>query len=197
MAPPTTQIFQPSGMSRRSHRRRHRRLDFIQRRDRLGAHSSPNPSSGKQLAPLSRLPKGCCRSRHIFHRKCVSMTPSLVALSDQQQQRLAFSYALLQTEAMQALRVSSVLASPTYRGSSGPNISSATATACINERFTLIAGLPPLETSTLKETYVGMKKNEYHVPSSVSSPARNLIRRMLQGEPEKRPNIEAICRTSS
>lgn len=58
--------------------------------------------------------------------------------------------------------------------------------------FTLIVGHPPFETPTLKETYVRIKKNEYHVPSTVSSPARNLIRRMLQQEPEKRPNIEAI-----
>ncbi|XP_075528543.1 serine/threonine-protein kinase polo [Dermacentor variabilis] len=59
-------------------------------------------------------------------------------------------------------------------------------------KFTLIVGHPPFETPTLKETYIRIKKNEYHVPSTVSSPARNLIRRMLQQEPERRPNIEAI-----
>lgn len=58
--------------------------------------------------------------------------------------------------------------------------------------FTLLVGHPPFETPTLKETYIRIKKNEYHVPSSVSSPARNLIRKMLQQEPEKRPDIEAI-----
>ncbi|KAH7979064.1 hypothetical protein HPB49_007961 [Dermacentor silvarum] len=58
--------------------------------------------------------------------------------------------------------------------------------------FTLIAGHPPFEIPTLKETHIGIKKNERHVPSNVRSPARNLIQRMLQQEPEKRPNIEAI-----
>ncbi|KAH7980022.1 hypothetical protein HPB49_012592 [Dermacentor silvarum] len=58
--------------------------------------------------------------------------------------------------------------------------------------FTLIALHPPFETPALKETHTGIKKNEPHVPSRVSSPARNLIRRMLQQEPEKMPNIEAI-----
>ncbi|XP_077500566.1 serine/threonine-protein kinase polo isoform X2 [Amblyomma americanum] len=58
--------------------------------------------------------------------------------------------------------------------------------------FTLLVGRPPFETPTLKETYVRIKKNEYHVPSTVSSPARALIRKMLQPEPERRPNIEAI-----
>ncbi|XP_040076548.1 serine/threonine-protein kinase PLK1 [Ixodes scapularis] len=58
--------------------------------------------------------------------------------------------------------------------------------------FTLLVGRPPFETSTLKETYGRIKKNEYHVPKSVSSPARNLINRMLQPEPERRPTIEAV-----
>ncbi|KAH7980021.1 hypothetical protein HPB49_012591 [Dermacentor silvarum] len=61
-----------------------------------------------------------------------------------------------------------------------------------SSRFTLIALHPPFETPALKETHTGIKKNEPHVPSRVSSPARNLIRRMLQQEPEKMPNIEAI-----
>ncbi|KAL1430771.1 hypothetical protein MTO96_002370 [Rhipicephalus appendiculatus] len=58
--------------------------------------------------------------------------------------------------------------------------------------FTLLVGHPPFETPTLKETYIRIKKNEYHVPSSVSSSARCLIRKMLQQDPERRPNIEAI-----
>ncbi|KAH9366063.1 hypothetical protein HPB48_007879 [Haemaphysalis longicornis] len=58
--------------------------------------------------------------------------------------------------------------------------------------FTLLVGHPPFETPTLKETYVRIKRNEYHVPSGVSAAARNLIRRMLQPEPQQRPNIDAI-----
>ncbi|CAN8004550.1 unnamed protein product [Ixodes hexagonus] len=58
--------------------------------------------------------------------------------------------------------------------------------------FTLLVGRPPFETATLKETYGRIKKNEYHVPSSVSTPARNLINRMLQPEPERRPTIDAV-----
>ncbi|KAH7934745.1 hypothetical protein HPB52_000035 [Rhipicephalus sanguineus] len=53
--------------------------------------------------------------------------------------------------------------------------------------FTLLVGHPPFETPSLKETYVRIKKNEYHVPSSVSTAARKLIRRMLQQDPERRP----------
>lgn len=58
--------------------------------------------------------------------------------------------------------------------------------------FTLLVGRPPFDTPTLKETFGRIKKNEYHVPSSVSTPARNLINRMLQQEPERRPDIEAV-----
>ncbi|KAL1421227.1 hypothetical protein MTO96_023205 [Rhipicephalus appendiculatus] len=62
--------------------------------------------------------------------------------------------------------------------------------------FTLLVGRPPFETPTLKETYNRIKKNDYHVPSSVSSCARKLIRKMLQQDPERRPNIEAILQDS-
>ncbi|KAH9383166.1 hypothetical protein HPB48_023992 [Haemaphysalis longicornis] len=58
--------------------------------------------------------------------------------------------------------------------------------------FTLLVGHPPFETSTLKETYTRIKRNEYHVPPGLSSPARSLIRRMLQPEPHLRPSIEAL-----
>uniref|UniRef100_A0A131Z160 Serine/threonine-protein kinase PLK n=1 Tax=Rhipicephalus appendiculatus TaxID=34631 RepID=A0A131Z160_RHIAP len=58
--------------------------------------------------------------------------------------------------------------------------------------FTLLVGHPPFETQSLKETYVRIKKNEYRVPSSVSSAARKLIKKMLQPDPERRPNVEAI-----
>ncbi|XP_049519063.1 uncharacterized protein LOC125943654 [Dermacentor silvarum] len=75
MSPSTTLIsFTLSGMSSRRHRRRHRRLDFVQHSepfpDRLGADSARNPPSSKRLAPLFRPHKRFCRSRRTLHRKC-------------------------------------------------------------------------------------------------------------------------------
>ncbi|XP_077547359.1 serine/threonine-protein kinase PLK1-like [Haemaphysalis longicornis] len=58
--------------------------------------------------------------------------------------------------------------------------------------FTLLVGHPPFETPTLKETLVRIKTNKYHVPSDMSSPARTLIRRMLQPDPQRRPNIDSL-----
>ncbi|XP_075535217.1 uncharacterized protein LOC142570761 [Dermacentor variabilis] len=66
--------FTPSGASRQRHRRRHRRLDFVQRPEPLpvlfGADSARDPPSDKQHSSLSRPHEGCSRSRHFFHRKC-------------------------------------------------------------------------------------------------------------------------------
>ncbi|KAL3210546.1 hypothetical protein MRX96_037021 [Rhipicephalus microplus] len=58
--------------------------------------------------------------------------------------------------------------------------------------FTLLVGRPPFEASSVEETYNRIKKNEYHVPPSVSSAARKLIRKMLQSDPKRRPDVEAI-----
>ncbi|XP_064477278.1 serine/threonine-protein kinase PLK1-like [Ornithodoros turicata] len=58
--------------------------------------------------------------------------------------------------------------------------------------YTLLVGRPPFETSSLKETYIRIKKNEYRIPSSVGPTARTLIQKMLQLEPERRPNVEAV-----
>lgn len=58
--------------------------------------------------------------------------------------------------------------------------------------FTMLAGHPPFETPTLKDTYIRIRKNDYHIPPTVSFHARALIRKMLQPQPEKRPVIEAI-----
>ncbi|KAK8763817.1 hypothetical protein V5799_033572 [Amblyomma americanum] len=59
-------------------------------------------------------------------------------------------------------------------------------------RFTLLAGYPPFETSTLKDTYARIRKNDYDIPLDLSPQARALIRKMLHPQPERRPNIEAI-----
>lgn len=53
-------------------------------------------------------------------------------------------------------------------------------------------GKPPFETSCLKDTYMKIKKNEYHVPSRVSLPAKNLIMKLLKGDPTDRPNMETL-----
>lgn len=58
--------------------------------------------------------------------------------------------------------------------------------------YTLLVGKPPFETSCLKDTYMKIKKNEYHVPSRVSLPAKNLIMKLLKGDPTDRPNMETL-----
>ncbi|KAL5006331.1 hypothetical protein ScPMuIL_015137 [Solemya velum] len=58
--------------------------------------------------------------------------------------------------------------------------------------YTLLCGKPPFETSCLKDTYMRIKKNEYHIPSRVSIPARNLIQKMLKSDPTDRPNMDQI-----
>lgn len=58
--------------------------------------------------------------------------------------------------------------------------------------FTLLVGKPPFETSNLKDTYTRIKKNEYHVPSRVSTCAKNLITKLLRADPTERPNMEGL-----
>lgn len=60
--------------------------------------------------------------------------------------------------------------------------------------YTLLVGKPPFETQTLKDTYTRIKKNEYHIPSRVGPLAKNLIQRLLQHEPAKRPSVAEILR---
>merc|ERR1719219_660967 len=58
--------------------------------------------------------------------------------------------------------------------------------------YTLLVGKPPFETQTLKDTYTRIKKNEYHIPSRVGPLAKNLIQKLLQHDPEKRPCVSDI-----
>jgi len=58
--------------------------------------------------------------------------------------------------------------------------------------YTLLVGKPPFETQSLKDTYSRIKKNEYHVPSRVGPLAKNLIQKLLQHEPNKRPSVAEI-----
>merc|ERR1719481_156701 len=58
--------------------------------------------------------------------------------------------------------------------------------------YTLLVGKPPFETQTLKDTYSRIKRNEYHIPSRVGPLAKNLIQKLLQHDPDKRPSVAEI-----
>nr|BAB18588.1 polo-like kinase [Hemicentrotus pulcherrimus] len=58
--------------------------------------------------------------------------------------------------------------------------------------YTLLVGKPPFETQSLKDTYQRIKRNEYRVPSHVSTPARNLIVKLLKNDPTQRPHIDTL-----
>ena len=61
-----------------------------------------------------------------------------------------------------------------------------------DHRYTLLVGKPPFETSTLKETYMRIKRNEYRIPSHVSPEARELISRLLLPDPSQRPPASKV-----
>lgn len=58
--------------------------------------------------------------------------------------------------------------------------------------YTLLVGKPPFETSSLKDTYSRIKRNEYRIPSTISRDARNLIQKLLQSDPKHRPTTDNI-----
>jgi len=62
--------------------------------------------------------------------------------------------------------------------------------------YTLIIGKPPFETSDVKTTYKRIRSNQYTFPetATISDEARDLITRILQGDPSKRPTIEEITK---
>ena len=61
-------------------------------------------------------------------------------------------------------------------------------------RFTLLCGRPPFETSSLKETYSKIKKNDFSIPShrNLSSAACDMIYKMLKSDPNSRPTMAAL-----
>ena len=63
---------------------------------------------------------------------------------------------------------------------------------CLWFRYTLLVGKPPFETSSLKDTYSRIKRNEYRIPSTISRDARNLIQKLLQSDPKHRPTADGI-----
>lgn len=60
--------------------------------------------------------------------------------------------------------------------------------------YTLIIGKPPFETSDVKTTYKRIRMNAYNFPENVaiSDPARDLITKILNNDPTKRPTVEEI-----
>ena len=60
--------------------------------------------------------------------------------------------------------------------------------------YTLIIGKPPFETPDVKTTYKKIRMNSYTFPDHIpiSDPARNLITRILNLDPTKRPNLNDI-----
>lgn len=60
------------------------------------------------------------------------------------------------------------------------------------DRYTLLTGAPPFETMSLKDTYNKIRRNDYEIPSRISSAARVLIRKLLQPDPTSRPTMEQV-----
>ena len=60
--------------------------------------------------------------------------------------------------------------------------------------YTLIIGKPPFETSDVKTTYKRIRMNAYSFPENVpvTDAARDLITKILNNDPTKRPSIDDI-----
>ena len=58
--------------------------------------------------------------------------------------------------------------------------------------YTLIIGKPPFETSDVKTTYKKIRMNQYAFPEHIpiTDAARDLITRILNSDPKKRPNLD-------
>lgn len=60
--------------------------------------------------------------------------------------------------------------------------------------YTLLVGKPPFETATLKETYARIKQVQYKTPTHISKPAMNMVAKMLQLNPCKRPSVAKLLK---
>ena len=60
--------------------------------------------------------------------------------------------------------------------------------------YTLLIGKPPFETSDVKTTYRRIRMNAYTFPDHVqiSEPAKDIITKILNNDPTKRPSIEEL-----
>ena len=63
--------------------------------------------------------------------------------------------------------------------------------------YTLLVGRPPYESRDVKSTYKRILANTYSFPDHIpiSEAAKDLVRAMLQTQPEKRPSIGTSTRT--
>lgn len=62
--------------------------------------------------------------------------------------------------------------------------------------YTLLAGQPPFETKTLKDTYSKIRKGDYRMPMSLSKQPREMIMAMLTSDPCKRPTVHQLSKYS-
>ena len=62
--------------------------------------------------------------------------------------------------------------------------------------YILLVGRLPFNTRTLKDTRTKIEKNEYHyhIPSRIGPLPRNLIQRLLEHEPARRPSVGEILK---
>lgn len=60
--------------------------------------------------------------------------------------------------------------------------------------YTLIIGKPPFETSDVKTTYKRIRMNAYSFPEhvTISDAAKDLISKILNGDPTARPTLDQI-----
>ena len=60
--------------------------------------------------------------------------------------------------------------------------------------YTLIIGKPPFETTDVKATYRRIRQNSYSFPDhvNISDAARDLITKILNGDPSRRPILDEI-----
>jgi polo-like kinase 1 len=60
--------------------------------------------------------------------------------------------------------------------------------------YTLLAGKPPFETSSLKDTYKKIKNCDYRLPTHLHKAAGSMIMQMLQADPNLRPPVSRLLR---
>ncbi|KAL0477302.1 polo-like protein kinase PLK1 [Acrasis kona] len=63
--------------------------------------------------------------------------------------------------------------------------------------YTFLIGIPPFETSTVKDTYEKIRLNSYTFPTNgpqISSSAKALIKKMLHPDPSMRPDVDEILK---
>lgn len=60
--------------------------------------------------------------------------------------------------------------------------------------YTLLAGQPPFETKSLKDTYSKIRKGDYRMPSVLHKQPCDMIKAMLTSDPCKRPTVHQLAK---